>query len=111
VGAGSESLEAPEHRVFGLGRVTDVELFWVSRNAAVVIGAGREDFGLTVIEATLEGTPAATVAAGGYLETVRPGANGYHAASATPEDLAEAILRTRDLEAEACRVMGTWIQS
>ena len=73
VGAGSEQLDEPEDGVFGLGRVTDAELCWVYRNAAVVIGAGREDFGLTVIEATLEGTPAATVAAGGYLETVRPG--------------------------------------
>ena len=106
VGAGSESLDAPEHGVFGLGRVTDVELCWVYRNAAVVIGAGREDFGLTVIEATLEGTPAATVAAGGYLETVSPGVNGYHAASATAEDLAEAIMRARAIEAEACRSWG-----
>lgn len=106
VGAGSESLDSPEHGVFGLGRLTDVELCWVYRNAAVAIGAGREDFGLTVIEATLEGTPAATVAAGGYLETVRPGVNGYHAASATPEDLADAILRARELDADACRSWG-----
>ena len=59
-----------------------------------------------MIEATLEGTPAATVAAGGYLETVRPGVNGYHAASATPEDLADAILRARELDADACRSWG-----
>ena len=57
------------------------------RRAAVVVGAGREDFGLTVVEAALEGTPAATVPAGGYLATVRPGVSGVHAASATPDDL------------------------
>ena len=67
-----------------MGRVTDAELCWVYRKASVIIGAGREDFGLSVLEASLEGTPAATVAAGGYLETVRPGMNGFHAASATP---------------------------
>jgi glycosyltransferase involved in cell wall biosynthesis len=106
VGPGSEMLDEPEQGVHGLGRVTDAELCWVYREASVVIGAGREDFGLTVIEASLEGTPAATIAAGGYLETVRPGVNGYHAASATPEALATAILRARDLDADACRAWG-----
>jgi glycosyltransferase involved in cell wall biosynthesis len=106
VGSGSEMLDEPESGVYGLGRVTDAELCWLYRAASVVIGAGREDFGLTVIEAALEGTPAATVAAGGYLETVRPGVNGFHAASATPEDLATAIRRARELEASACREWG-----
>lgn len=107
VGPGSEALDAPEQGVHALGRVTDAELCWVYRNASVVIGSGREDFGLTVIEAALEGTPAATLAQGGYLETVRPGVNGYHAASATPEALATAILRARDLDPGACRA---WAQ-
>jgi glycosyltransferase involved in cell wall biosynthesis len=106
VGSGSEQLDEPDEGVHGLGRVTDAELCWVYRHASVVIGAGREDFGLTVLEATLEGTPAATVAAGGYLETVRDGVNGFHAASATPEDLAHAILRARELDAAACREWG-----
>lgn len=102
-GAGSEALDDPEHGVYGMGRLTDAELCWVYRNAAVIIGAGREDFGLTIIEAALEGTPAATVASGGYLETVRPGVNGYHAASATPEALATSILRARRIDGDACR--------
>jgi glycosyltransferase involved in cell wall biosynthesis len=106
VGSGSETLDEPDSGVYGLGRVTDAELCWVYRHASVVIGAGREDFGLTVLEATLEGTPAATVAAGGYLETVRPGVNGFHAASATPDDLATAILSARELDAAACREWG-----
>jgi glycosyltransferase involved in cell wall biosynthesis len=78
----------------------------VYRHAAVVIGAGREDFGLTVLEAALEGTPAATVAAGGYLETVKPGVSGAHATSATASDLATAIRRARDLDPDACREWG-----
>ena len=106
VGTGSESLDEPESGVHGIGRVADAELCWVYRHAAVVVGAGREDFGLTVVEATLEGTPAATVAAGGYLETVKPGVNGFHAASETPAALAEAIRRSRELDAEACRSWG-----
>ncbi|GAA4374242.1 glycosyltransferase [Agromyces bauzanensis] len=106
VGAGSGALDDPSAGVHGLGRVSDAELAWVYRRAAVIIGAGREDFGLTVLEAALEGTPAATVAAGGYLETVRDGVNGYQSAAATPEALGDAIRRARDLDPAACREWG-----
>ncbi|WP_195760640.1 glycosyltransferase [Agromyces kandeliae] len=106
VGAGSESLDDPGAGVHGLGRVSDDELCWVYRHAAVVVGAGREDFGLTVLEAALEGTPAATVAAGGYLETVRPGVSGAHAASATVADLAEAIRVARTADPSDVREWG-----
>jgi glycosyltransferase involved in cell wall biosynthesis len=102
-GSGSEHFDRPEEGVHGLGRVTDAELAWLYRRAEVVIGAGREDFGLTIIEAALEGTPAAVVPAGGYLETVRPGVNGFHAGSATPEDLAAAIRAARELDPAASR--------
>lgn len=103
VGTGSEELDSPRDGVYGLGRVTDAELCWVYRNADVIVGSGHEDFGLTVLEAAIEGTPAATIAAGGYLETVRHGVNGFHAASETPEALAIAMLRARDLEPDECR--------
>ncbi|GLI27350.1 glycosyl transferase [Agromyces rhizosphaerae] len=103
VGAGSEELDAPDDRVHGLGRVSDAELCWTYRNARVVVGAAREDFGLTVLEASFEGTPAAVVPAGGYLETVRDGANGFHAADATSAALAEAIVRARDVGPDECR--------
>ena len=106
VGAGSEELDDPEVGIHGLGRLTDAELCWVYRKAAVVVGAGREDFGLTVVEAALEGTPAATVPAGGYLATVRPGVSGVHAASATPDDLGRAIAQARELDPAACRAWG-----
>ncbi|WP_169053834.1 glycosyltransferase [Agromyces sp. H66] len=105
VGAGSEVLTERSSGVYGLGRVTDEELCWVYRTAAVVLGAGREDFGLTVIEAALEGTPAATIAAGGYLETVMPGVNGFYAASDVSNDveaLATAVTRARSLGRAEC---------
>jgi glycosyltransferase involved in cell wall biosynthesis len=105
-GAGSEHLDRPDEGVHGLGRVADAELCWLYRRAAVVVGAAREDFGLSIVEAALEGTPAAVIPAGGYLETVEDGRNGFHAASAAPEDLAMAILRARDLEAASCRDWG-----
>lgn len=106
VGAGSESVDDPAQGVHGVGRLTDAELCWVYRAATVVIGAGREDFGLTVVEAALEGTPAATIASGGYLETVRRGVSGYHAESPTPADLAIAIIAARELDPAASREWG-----
>lgn len=106
VGSGSEAIDAPESGVHGLGRVSDAELCWVYRRAAVVLGAGREDFGLTVLEAALEGTPAATIGAGGYLETVKSGVSGAHAASATVSDLAGAIRAARGMEPDAVRAWG-----
>lgn len=103
VGSGSEELDAPHAGVHGLGRVSDAELCWIYRNADVIVGSGHEDFGLTVLEAAIEGTPAATIAAGGYLETVNSGVSGFHAASETPEALAIAMLRARALDPDDCR--------
>ncbi|WP_400997754.1 glycosyltransferase [Agromyces sp. GXQ0307] len=106
IGAGSEAIDDPKSGVHGLGRVSDAELCWVYRHASVVLGAGREDFGLTVLEAALEGTPAATIAAGGYLETVRPGVSGVYATSGTASDLAEAIGFARALDPAVVREWG-----
>ena len=103
-GSGSERLDEHRQGVHALGRVTDAELCWLYRHAAVLVAAGREDFGLTVLEAALEGTPAATVAAGGYLETVSPGVSGAHATSAAAHDLADAIRRARALDADQTRL-------
>lgn len=105
-GAGSEHVDRPGEGVHGLGRVDDEELCWLYRRAEVIVGAAREDFGLTIVEAALEGTPAAVVAAGGYLETVSDGENGFHAASPTPEDLAIAIRRAREIDPPSCRAWG-----
>jgi glycosyltransferase involved in cell wall biosynthesis len=93
--------------VHGLGRVDDDELCWLYREAAVIVGTAREDFGLTIVEAALEGTPAAVIAAGGYLETVADGENGFHAASPTAEGLAVAIRRAIEVPAVSCRQWST----
>ena len=105
VGSGSEGLDDPEHGVHGLGRVTDSELCWVYRNAAVVVGAGREDFGLTVLEAALEGTPAATV---GRAGTSRPCGRASAASTRHPRPPrpGAAIREARELDGDACREWG-----
>lgn len=103
VGNGTEEYDNPSAGVFGLGRVSDPELKWVYQNASVLIGSAREDFGLTVLEANLEGTPVAAIPAGGYLETVAPGENGALAASDSFIDLAEAIVGASAIPSESCR--------
>ncbi|WP_407668765.1 glycosyltransferase [Okibacterium fritillariae] len=65
VGSGSEQYDSPEDRVFGLGRLSDAQLLWLYSHASVIVGSAHEDFGLTVLEAGLCGTPAATLNRGG----------------------------------------------
>ncbi|WP_062077793.1 glycosyltransferase [Demequina globuliformis] len=98
VGTGSEIHTDPDRQVIGLGRVADAELKWLYRHAAVVVASAHEDFGLTVLEANLEGTPAATIDYGGYRETVVDGRNGARAASDTAASLAQAITAARSTD-------------
>ena len=58
----------------------------------------REGYGLVVVEASSRGTPSVVVAGpdNAATELVEEGENGVVAASASPEDLAAAILRVRE---------------
>ena len=58
----------------------------------------REGYGLVVVEASSRGTPSVVVADpdNAATELVDEGENGIVAASASPDDLAAAILRVRD---------------
>lgn len=95
VGAGSERYDAPELNVYGVGRVSDAELRWLYQRATVVIGSAHEDFGLTVLEAGLEGTPAAAIPVGGYLESIHPTVSGELARGESVEELSNAISTAR----------------
>lgn len=106
VGAGTEEYDRPDSRVYGLGRVTDTELKWLYANAQVLIGSASEDFGLTVVEANLEGTPVAAIPAGGYLETVHTDVSGALADSQSAEDLAAAIRRAMSVSPTSCQAWG-----
>ena len=63
----------------------------------LVLPSSREGYGLVVVEAAALGVPSIVVAApdNAATELVDEGENGFVAASAAPEDLAEAILRVR----------------
>jgi glycosyltransferase involved in cell wall biosynthesis len=64
----------------------------------MVLPSRREGYGLVVVEAAARGVPSVVVADpdNAATELVDEGENGFVAASASPEDLARAILRVRD---------------
>ena len=63
----------------------------------MVLPSRREGYGLVVVEAAARGVPSVVVADpdNAATELVEEGENGFVARSASPEDLADAILRVR----------------
>ena len=61
----------------------------------LVLPSVREGYGLVVVEAAARGTPSVVVSApdNAAVELVEDGVNGFVAPSASPEELAEAIVR------------------
>jgi glycosyltransferase involved in cell wall biosynthesis len=90
----------------GLDGVVDVPGFVATevvedaldRAICMVLPSRREGYGLIVIEAAARGTPSVVVADpdNAAVELVTDGENGFIAASASPDDLAAAILRVHD---------------
>ena len=89
----------------GLGAVSDAELKWLYGHAEALVSASREDFGLTPLEANLEGTPALVAGTGGFLDSVVPGVNGSFFAPESVDACADALrnFRRADFRDEVCR--------
>lgn len=68
--------ERARDNVTFIPQVDDAQLRWLYQNAAALVTASKEDFGLTPLEAMGFGTPAVAVAEGGFLETVEHGVSG-----------------------------------
>lgn len=94
--AALESCASSDHVRF-LGRVTDAELLDLYAGCEALIFPQEEDYGLTPLEAQASGRPVVAFAAGGALETVVDGETGVLFASQTPEDLAAAVGRCRQI--------------
>jgi glycosyltransferase involved in cell wall biosynthesis len=64
----------------------------------MVLPSSREGYGLVVVEASARGTPSIVVRGpdNAAVELVHDGENGVVAASASPEDLADAIVRVHE---------------
>jgi len=87
-----EVLSAPG---FVAGEVVDAAL---ARALCLVLPSRREGYGLVVLEAVSRGTPAVVVRGddNAAAELVADGENGFVAPSASPEDLAAAIVRVHE---------------
>jgi glycosyltransferase involved in cell wall biosynthesis len=96
-------------RVHGFvdGEVVDEAL---RRALCMALPSRREGYGLIVIEAASRGTPSVVVAGpdNAATELVEEGRNGVIAPSASPEDLAAAILRVRDAGQPLRESTATW---
>lgn len=76
-----------------LGAVGDERLIDLYGRCRALIFPGREDFGLTPVEANASGRPVIAYAAGGALETIDDGVNGLFFDRQTPEAVADAVKR------------------
>ena len=80
------------------------------RALCLVLPSRREGYGLVVVEACAAGTPAVVVADpdNAATELIEEGVNGFVAPSASPEDLAAAIVRVREGGAELRASTAAW---
>jgi glycosyltransferase involved in cell wall biosynthesis len=81
------------------GRVAGDEVLEAIAGAAcLLLPSAREGYGLVVVEAIAQGTPAIVVAGpdNAAVELIEPGVNGFIAASPDPEAIAELIVEAID---------------
>jgi len=94
VGSGplrSELAVAGGSRVTFLEHMEDAELRWLYANAAALVSASYEDYGLTPLEAAGFGRPSVVLRAGGFLDTVVEGKTGMFFDQPDPSAIATAI--------------------
>jgi glycosyltransferase involved in cell wall biosynthesis len=82
----------------------------LTRALCMALPSRREGYGLVVVEASSRGTPSVVVADpdNAAVELVEEGENGVVAASASPEELAAAILRVREAGPELRERTAAW---
>ncbi len=93
------------------GFVASEEVDEALRSATcMLLPSRREGYGMVVVEASARGTPSVVVADedNAATELIAEGVNGTVAASATPETLAEAIVRVHEAGLEMRRSTAAW---
>ena len=79
-------------QVESLGRVDDSELARLYADADGFVALSQdEDFGMTVVESMMQGTPVLAFKGGGYLETVIPGKTGIFVEEIGAQAIGEPI--------------------
>jgi glycosyltransferase involved in cell wall biosynthesis len=88
-----------------LGEVPRDQLKDLYASARATIFPGDEDFGLVPVESMACGTPVIAYRGGGALETIVEGETGMFFNKATPDALADGLMRmkTMTFDGEACR--------
>ncbi|MGO3476955.1 MAG: glycosyltransferase, partial [Brachybacterium tyrofermentans] len=71
--------------------LTDAQMRWAYANAAALIAASHEDFGLTPLEAGAHGVPTLALRAGGYMDTIEDQTNGAFFEEATAESIRAGV--------------------
>jgi glycosyltransferase involved in cell wall biosynthesis len=109
VGRGPEEARlraAAPRNVRFLGAVTDPQIRWLYQQCRAIVSASYEDYGLTPLEAAAFGKPSAALRWGGFLDTIIEDDTGVLFAEATPSDLADAVVRLKDLSVAPDRLQA-----
>jgi glycosyltransferase involved in cell wall biosynthesis len=104
----------------GLGEIVEVPGFVATERVeellaqalCMLLPSRREGYGLVVVEAASHGTPSIVVAApdNAATELIEAGENGFVAASTSPQDLAEAILRVLEAGPDLRHRTAAWFK-
>lgn len=108
VGSGSEKkrlMRIAGPTITFAGSLTDEELLEYYRGCKGLIFPGREDFGLTVLEAQLHGKPVIAYGRGGAVETIIKGKTGLFFYPQTIKALTNAMksFESKRFSSEACK--------
>jgi len=80
-----------QNRVKFLGFRNDIPLLMSACNLVAHTSISPEPFGRVIVEAMLSGTPVVAAAAGGAVELVESGTNGFLATPGNPQELTKII--------------------
>jgi glycosyltransferase involved in cell wall biosynthesis len=89
------------------GRLVDHEIVQMMENCRALCLPGKEDFGITPIEANAAGKPVVAFAAGGALETLEEGLTGAFFRRHDHEDVLAAIRRADAIDATPDQISAT----
>jgi glycosyltransferase involved in cell wall biosynthesis len=80
------------------GRLPDRDVTELMENCRALCLPGKEDFGITAVEANAAGKPVVALAAGGALETLEDGVTGSFFTSHAPDEVLAAIRRCDQID-------------
>jgi glycosyltransferase involved in cell wall biosynthesis len=89
-----------------VGHLTDMPAALAISTVAVFPSLDPEAFGRAAVEAQAMAVPVIAAGHGGLAETIRNGSTGFHVTPGDVEDLAQAMHKVLDMDANARRIVG-----